>query len=121
MRVQAASAESIRPMDENLARVLLVALSAPRSGKRWSPASWREVGNCRHSDPNLFYPLGRGAAAAEQAEQAKVFCRSCPSREPCLGFALSTRQELGVWGGLSADERRRLLRSQPSRRTPVTP
>ncbi|HET9772974.1 MAG TPA: WhiB family transcriptional regulator [Acidimicrobiia bacterium] len=74
------------------------------------------MGNCRDSDPNLFYPLGRGVAAAEQAEEAKALCRTCPSREPCLAFALSTHQELGVWGGMAADERRRLLRS---RRTSV--
>jgi WhiB family redox-sensing transcriptional regulator len=99
-------------MDEDMARALLGALSDRVPRTKWTPAGWREVGSCRHSDPNLFYPLGRGAAAAEQAEEAKAFCRTCPSREPCLTFALSTRQDLGVWGGMAADERRRLLRSQ---------
>jgi WhiB family transcriptional regulator, redox-sensing transcriptional regulator len=76
-----------------------------------APAGWRHVGSCRDSDPNLFYPLGRGVAALEQAEEAKLFCRTCPSREPCLAFALVTRQELGVWGGTTPDERRQILRS----------
>lgn len=76
------------------------------------PTGWRELGSCHDSDPNLFYPLGRGVAALEQIEEAKTLCRTCPSREPCLAFALSTHQELGVWGGMSADERRRLLRSR---------
>ena len=97
-------------MDQDLVRALLLSLPGR------APASWRDVGSCRRSDPNLFYPLGRGAAAVEQAEEAKAFCQSCPSREPCLDFALSTRQDLGVWGGTSAEERRRLLRS---RRTAV--
>jgi WhiB family transcriptional regulator, redox-sensing transcriptional regulator len=102
-------------MDLDLARV---PLSSPRRIRRAAetPNGWRESGNCRDRDPNLFYPLGRGMAAAEQAEQAKAICRACPSREPCLAFALSTHQELGVWGGMAADERRRLLRS---RRTSV--
>lgn len=69
---------------------------------------WRDTGKCRDSDPNLFYPLGRGHAAIEQAEAAKLICRGCPAREPCLAFALASRQELGVWGGTSPEDRRRL-------------
>ncbi len=76
---------------------------------RWSPAQWRDAGSCRDSDPNLFYPLGRGRAAREQAEVAKVLCRTCPSREPCLSFALATGQALGVWGGTSPEDRRIIL------------
>ena len=45
----------------------------------------------------------------EQTEVAKAFCRSCPSKVPCLAFALEARQELGVWGGTSPEERRVLL------------
>jgi WhiB family redox-sensing transcriptional regulator len=78
---------------------------------------WREIGSCRDRDPNLFHPLGKGRAAVQQTEVAKVFCRSCPAREPCLAFALSTGQELGVWGGTSPEERR-LLRGG-GRRTQV--
>ena len=47
-------------------------------------STWRDAGYCRDKDPNLFYPLGRGRAAIEQAEVAKAYCRACPSREPCL-------------------------------------
>jgi WhiB family redox-sensing transcriptional regulator len=98
-------------MDVDLARP---PLSSPRQVRRRAevPNGWRELGTCRDSDPNLFYPLGRGVAAAAQAEAAKALCRDCPSREPCLAFALSTHQELGVWGGLAAEERRRILRSR---------
>lgn len=72
-------------------------------------STWRDAGYCRDKDPNLFYPLGRGRAAIEQAEVAKAYCRSCPSREPCLAYALATGQLLGVWGGTSPEERRVLL------------
>jgi WhiB family redox-sensing transcriptional regulator len=96
-------------MDEDLARAILLAVPRRTQRSRGSPESWREVGICRDSDPNLFYPLGRGLAAREQAEEAKGYCRTCPSQEPCLAFALGSGQELGVWGGTSADERRLLL------------
>jgi WhiB family transcriptional regulator, redox-sensing transcriptional regulator len=99
-------------MDEDVARALLLALPAGARRTPPPPQNWRHMGSCRDSDPNLFYPLGRGAEALEQAEEAKVHCQTCPSREPCLAFALSTRQDLGVWGGTSPEERRLLLRSR---------
>jgi WhiB family transcriptional regulator, redox-sensing transcriptional regulator len=78
--------------------------------RRWAPVDWHEAGSCRDSDPNLFYPIGRGRAALEQTEEAKAICRTCPSREPCLDFAVTSRQMLGIWGGTSAEERRQLIR-----------
>ena len=79
--------------------------------------AWRDVGLCRDKDPNLFYPLRKGRGPVQQAEVAKAFCRVCPSREPCLAFALATDQRLGVWGGTTPEERRQLLGRR--RRTPV--
>jgi WhiB family redox-sensing transcriptional regulator len=70
--------------------------------------SWRLFGSCRDSDPNLFYPIGRSRTAQNQTLAAKLVCTSCPSREPCLAFALATHQELGVWGGTSPEDRRHL-------------
>jgi WhiB family redox-sensing transcriptional regulator len=97
----------VGPMDQALRSV---SLPIPRG--RWTPEHWREVGSCRDSDPNLFYPVGRGQEALEQIEEAKAICRSCPSREPCLDFALNFRQALGVWGGTSAEDRRQILRGR---------
>lgn len=89
----------------------MTAASVPRQKR--APKSWREVGICRDSDPNFFYPVGRGQAALEQTEAAKSVCRVCPSREPCLAFALATHQKLGIWGGASPKERRQLARGRP--------
>ena len=80
----------------------------PRAALLGTP-TWRDVGYCRDKDPNLFYPLGRGRAGIEQTEVAKAYCRTCPSREPCLAFALASGQLLGVWGGTSPEERRVIL------------
>jgi hypothetical protein len=73
---------------------------------------WMEYGLCRQTDPNLFFPEGRGAAIAIQTEQAKSVCNQCPVRSRCLDWALDTGQYAGVWGGLAEDERRALLRSR---------
>ncbi len=77
-----------------------MALTNPRTDVRW-----REDAACRGVDTDVFFP-----ATDEEAEEAKAICASCPVREECLEFALQTRQEDGVWGGLTETERRRLRR-----------
>jgi WhiB family redox-sensing transcriptional regulator len=71
--------------------------------------SWRAAGRCRGSDPAVFYPSPEDDS---QAEEAKVICGTCPVRQPCLEFALTTREKHGVWGGLTERERRRVLRQR---------
>jgi WhiB family redox-sensing transcriptional regulator len=66
---------------------------------------WRQEAACRGLDTNVFFPV-----TDEEAEEAKAVCAACPVREECLEFALLTRQEDGVWGGLTEVERRRLRR-----------
>ncbi len=106
-------------MNQGLRRWITVPM-ASRAGSRgpdataapvrtWPLEEWRNTASCRDSDPNLFYPLGRGRAALEQADVAKAICRACPSRGPCLTYALATRQDLGVWGGTSPEDRRELI------------
>lgn len=41
--------------------------------------------------------------------KAKLICSTCPVRQQCLDYALKG-DELGVWGGLTANERRKLKR-----------
>lgn len=66
---------------------------------------WRDEAACAGLDTNIFFPVTEAEAA-----QAKSVCASCPVREECLEWAISTRQGDGVWGGLTEDERRRLRR-----------
>lgn len=71
--------------------------------------NWRSTGLCKGSDPLVFYPPSEDDS---QAEEAKTICGMCAVRQPCLEFALSTREKHGVWGGLTERERRRLLRQR---------
>ena len=77
-----------------------MALLNPRTDVRW-----RDDAACRGHDTDDFFP-----ATDEEAGPAKAICGACPVREECLEFALATRQEDGVWGGLTETERRRLRR-----------
>jgi WhiB family redox-sensing transcriptional regulator len=94
---------------------------------------WRKRAACRHTEPDLFFPVpATGASAAQspvpspapsqaeqaQAERAKNVCAGCPVRRECLQFALATRQAYGVWGGLElteSDRRRRPVRTSRPR------
>lgn len=71
---------------------------------------WRHAALCKEEDPELFFPIGSKGPALIQIEMAKSICRRCPVTEECLGWALATGQDAGVWGGMSEDERRALKR-----------
>jgi WhiB family redox-sensing transcriptional regulator len=77
--------------------------------------TWQDHAACLPLDPELFFPIGTTGAAVPQIEQAKRICAQCPVMAECLEFALSSRQDYGVWGGLTEDERRSLRRSRQRR------
>jgi WhiB family redox-sensing transcriptional regulator len=70
-------------------------------------------GACRDVDPEVLHPLP-GDKLAEAA--AKRLCAICVVRLECLAFALDTRNLDGIWGGLTAEERRRHTRTNFSAR-----
>ena len=74
----------------------------------WDDADWRSSAACRDTEPDLFFPVGTTGDATYQIESAKRVCVGCDSQKACLEFALATNQEIGVWGGTTEEERRRL-------------
>ena len=73
-----------------------------------STTSWREVGRCKGVDPEVFYPEDD----EDPGEEAKAICSMCSVRETCLEQAIVGREKIGVWGGYTARERRRLVRQR---------
>jgi WhiB family redox-sensing transcriptional regulator len=80
----------------------------------YDPDDWRLDAACRDLDTSIFFP-----ESDEETTLALAVCASCPVREACLEFALITRQDDGVWGGLDENERRRVRRrrQEAARRT----
>lgn len=76
-----------------------------------SPVGWRTRAACRDLDTDLFFPPGDGKTSQEQIEKAKEICGKCAVRAACLEFAVTTRQDAGVWGGQTEEERRRTRRA----------
>ena len=74
----------------------------------WEPdESWRVDAACSGVSSDLFFPTGDDPQASSAA---KAICAECPVREACLEYSLATNQTEGVWGGLDANERRRMRR-----------
>ena len=67
---------------------------------------WRDHAACIGAEQELFFPIGSGTRARQQAEQAKQLCSRCPVRTLCLEWSLRAEVEFGVWGGLDENERR---------------
>lgn len=72
-----------------------------------SITSWRREAACRGMDANMFFPDTEDDA---RVTEAKAVCATCPVRAACLDFALESRQDDGIWGGLTETERRRVRR-----------
>lgn len=62
---------------------------------------WTQHGACRGADPDLWFPE---SAKPEAFVEAKRICAQCPVKDPCLEYALETKQQHGVWGGKSEGE-----------------
>ena len=76
----------------------------------WNSEDWRELGSCRALATSLFFPIGQTGEAEVQIARAKKVCVTCPVRQQCLEFAITTNQEYGVWGGADEEERRVIRR-----------
>jgi WhiB family redox-sensing transcriptional regulator len=81
---------------------------------------WRAAGACLAADPDLFFPLGAGTAAAPDTSRALRICDECPVKEQCLEFAMRTHEAEGIWGGTTPEERVRVLRGRGNPRPAMT-
>lgn len=70
-------------------------------------ADWHRHGECHGVDPDLWFPQNGGSS-----KEAKDTCKRCPYRERCLEEAMERNEEFGVWGGLTARERKRLRKER---------
>lgn len=74
---------------------------------------WQDSAACIGADTAIFFP-----ESGDPVGPAKALCRACPVREQCLADALERGEVHGVWGGLSAKERRKYRRQHGLLRKP---
>ncbi|MGH3166515.1 MAG: WhiB family transcriptional regulator, partial [Trebonia sp.] len=78
--------------------------------------TWREAGACLTADPDLFFPIETGNAAARKIVKARQICARCQVRQQCLDFAMRTGETHGIWGGTTPEERTRIRRARTAKR-----
>ena len=64
--------------------------------------AWQDNAACKNSPTEWFYPEG-----AEINPDALYLCETCPVRNECRDYGV-VYEEWGIWGGLSASQRRRV-------------
>lgn len=61
-----------------------------------------------HRQGHLFMP--DRALAEDDVARARALCAACPLTTACLAHALAAREQLGIWGGCTPEERETLSR-----------
>ena len=75
-------------------------------------AVWWSRAACASADPELFFPISYSGPALRQVMRAKAVCARCEIQRECLRYALDAGSIQGVWGGMTEEERRRLVRRE---------
>ncbi|GAA2660631.1 WhiB family transcriptional regulator [Streptomyces lunalinharesii] len=84
---------------------------SPRGHARDEAGPWHAEAVCRRDEAGLFFAPSKEPTAARLAreEAAKRVCARCPVMVECREHALLQPEPYGVWGGLTAAERRVVL------------
>ncbi len=88
------------------------------------PPAWTLSAVCQSVDPEVFFP-----EKGEGVREAKRVCGGCAVRVECLTWTLATEATIGkrdgfvghihgIYGGLTAQERTRLLKQRQGERPP---
>lgn len=76
------------------------------------PEKWWRDGLCNDGtgvmNPLFFPEESRSTYIVEvETRWAKRICNQCPVQPECLEWALETKEPDGIWGGKTAEERRK--------------
>lgn len=77
--------------------------------------AWRSMGACQSEPVELFFhseETPRGQRRRNEREAARI-CEECPVLATCRAHALRTGERYGVWGGLTENQRLRILSGSP--------
>lgn len=89
----------------------IAALFASRTIEDNTGTAWKREGLCAQTDPDLFFPEDKSSRVP------KAICARCPVRVTCLDYAIENNETQGIWGGMTAAERRRIRAARAPRRT----
>ena len=62
-------------------------------------------------NPGFWFPEDYSYGAKQKVtEYAKAGCARCPVRDACLSLSLKNGEQFGIWGGLTATARGKLMK-----------
>jgi WhiB family redox-sensing transcriptional regulator len=68
---------------------------------------WMEIALCREVGGDFWHP-DEGEGQTYATNRALAICHECPVRIQCLNHAMANNETLGVWGGTTPSERKRM-------------
>lgn len=71
----------------------------------WEREPWKSQAKCRGLPRGWFFS---GSDRSEEDLRGLQVCGTCPVREECLDYALRNRSDYGIFGGLTALQRKRI-------------
>lgn len=77
---------------------------------------WMLDARCRGMDPALFFPDESQHDWYRHVAEAQTICLICPVKKDCLEWSLKRGENMGVWGGESERERRKIKRARAKRK-----
>jgi WhiB family redox-sensing transcriptional regulator len=85
-------------------------------GTAWSeaalitmPEPWTQDALCAEVGGDAWFPE-RSSAQSSDLRDARALCGRCPVAAECLAYALRNREQFGVWGGKTPNQRSRMLK-----------
>jgi WhiB family redox-sensing transcriptional regulator len=72
---------------------------------------WQDSAACAEVDGDLFFPESVPSSASLLA---LALCRTCPVTVECLRVAMTEGIDVGIWGGLTSVQRKKLRKGLAS-------
>ena len=73
---------------------------------------WQSTALCRGNHAHLFFPpstFERKDERERRETRAKAICQVCPSQPACREYAMAIREQFGIWGGLTENDRKEVF------------
>lgn len=97
------------PEPRPLGRIRIKSRTYPQSWRRDKHGGPRGVCASERHDPNVWFPTRKQGPS--DIAYAKGICARCPVRFECLATSLIDWEKVGIFGGETEDERRKLRRA----------
>ena len=71
---------------------------------------WMTQARCAQTDPEAFFPEGKGKGNGPAHRTARRVCLACPVESECLDYALIHDERFGIWGNTTPKQREAIRR-----------